>query len=58
MSGEDLAVLITAVAVSSAQYLSAEDLELLGTVFTQLADTYFTIALRRLKKTENTEKTE
>ncbi|MBR4721140.1 MAG: hypothetical protein IK057_05195 [Clostridia bacterium] len=58
MSGEDLAVLVTAVAVSSAQYLSVKDLELLGTVFTQLADTYFTILLRRSLKSENTEKAE
>lgn len=58
MGGEDLAILITAVAISTAQCLSDEDLELLGVVFTQLADTYFTLLLSRSLKSKNSEKTE
>jgi len=58
MGGEDLAILITAVAISTAQHLSDEDLELLGVAFTQLADTFFTLLLCRSEKTKNAEKTE
>ena len=56
MIGEDLAFLITAVAISTAQSLSDDELELLGATFTQLADTYFTLAICRSLKSENDEK--
>lgn len=55
MSGEELAVLITAVAVSTAQCLSEEDLELLAVVFTQLADTYATLAVSRALQDKKSE---
>lgn len=58
MSGEDLALLITAVAISTAQSLTEDELELLGATFTQLADTYFTLSLCRSLKSENDEKPE
>ena len=47
MSGEDLAVLITAAALYTAQYLTIDDLNILVAVFTQLADTYATLSVIR-----------
>ena len=47
MSGEDLAVLITATALYTAQNLTVNDLNILVAVFTQLADTYATISVIR-----------
>ena len=47
MNGEELALFITAAALATAKSLKAEDLELLSVVFTQLADTYATLALAR-----------
>ncbi len=47
MSGEDLAILITGVAISTAQYLTINDLNILVAVFTQLADTYGTLSVIR-----------
>lgn len=58
MSGEDLAVLITAVAISTAQYLTVDDLNILVAVFTQLADTYATISVIRSIEKEKTESSE
>ncbi|MDD6213964.1 MAG: hypothetical protein PUB42_02075 [Firmicutes bacterium] len=55
MSGEDLAVLVTAVAITSAQSLSVKDLNILVAVFTQLADTYATISVIRSLEEEKTE---
>ena len=47
MTGEELALFITAAAISAAQNLSDEDLELFAVVFTQLADTFATLAVIR-----------
>lgn len=47
MNGEDVAVLITAVALWTSQYLSIDDLNILVAVFTQLADTYATLSVIR-----------
>lgn len=55
MSGEDLAVAVTAVALYTAQYLDVNDLNILVAVFTQLADTYATISVIRSIEKENTE---
>lgn len=55
MSGEDLAVAITAVALYTAQYLDVNDLNILVAVFTQLADTYATISVIRSIEKENKE---
>ena len=55
MSGEDLAVLVTAVALTSAQSLSINDLNILVAVFTQLADTYATISVIRALDEERCE---
>lgn len=55
MSGEDLAVLVTAVALTSAQSLSVKDLNILVAVFTQLADTYATISVIRSLEEEKNE---
>ena len=60
MSGEELALFITAAAISAAQYLKTEELEVLAVVFTQLADTLATLAAFRAQKEEpleNIEKT-
>lgn len=54
MSGEDLAVLITAAALYTAQYLTVNDLNVLVAVFTQLADTYATLSvIRSLEQSKN-----
>lgn len=55
MSGEDLAVAVTAVALYTAQYLDVNDLNILVAVFTQLADTYATISVIRSIEKENKE---
>lgn len=55
MSGEDLAVAVTAVALYTAQYLDVNDLNILVAVFTQLADTYATISVIRSIEKESTE---
>lgn len=47
MRGEELALFITATAISAAQNLSDEELELFAVVFTQLADTFATLAIIR-----------
>lgn len=47
MKGEDIALFITAAAISAAQSLSDEELELFAVVFTQLADTFATLAVIR-----------
>ncbi len=47
MNGEELAILINALALSSAKCLSIDDLNILVAVFTQLADTYATISVIR-----------
>ena len=47
MKGEELALFITAAAISAAQNLSNEELELFAVVFTQLADTFATLAVIR-----------
>lgn len=47
MSGEELALFITAAALSAAQCLKTEELEILAVVFTQLADTLATLAVVR-----------
>ena len=44
MKGEELAAAVNAFAIYSAKYLSAQELATLAVVFTQLADTYATIA--------------
>ena len=54
MKGEELALFITAAALISAKSLKTEDLELLSVVFTQLADTYATIALARSRDEDGT----
>ena len=53
MSGEELALFITVAANSAAQHLTTEDLEILAVVFTQLADTFATLAVLRSVKQEN-----
>lgn len=54
MSGEDLAVLITAAALYTAQYLTVNDLNILVAVFTQLADTYATLSvIRSIEQSKN-----
>ena len=53
MSGEELALFITAAANSAAQYLTVKDLEILAVVFTQLADTFATLAVIRSLQEEN-----
>lgn len=54
MSGEDLAVAITAVALYTAQYLNIDDLNILVAVFTQLADTYATLSvIRSIEENKN-----
>lgn len=58
MNGEELALLITAVANSAAQSLTTADLEILAVVFTQLADTFATLAVVRSIAEENSENTE
>lgn len=50
---ESLAASITAAAVSISQGRSAEDLDLLSAVFTQLADTIATIAAARSSNADN-----
>ena len=55
MSGEELAIFITAAAISAAQCLNTEDLEVLAVVFTQLADTLATLAVVRSLKKESSE---
>lgn len=55
MNGEDLAVLITAVAISSAKCLSDEELELFAVIFTQLADTFATLAVIRSQNSGKTD---
>lgn len=47
MTGEDLAVMITAVSLLTAQYLTVDELNILVAVFTQLADTYATLSVIR-----------
>lgn len=57
MSGEDLAVAITAVALYTAQYLNIDDLNILVAVFTQLADTYATLSvIRSIEENRNSTK--
>ena len=52
MTGEELALLITATAITAAKSLSDEELEILAVVFTQLADTFATLAVSRALKPE------
>lgn len=52
MSGEELAIFITATAISASKCLSDEELELFAVVFTQLADTFATLAISRSLKNE------
>lgn len=52
MSGEELAAFITAVAISASKCLSDAELELFAVVFTQLADTFATLAISRSLKNE------
>ncbi len=47
MSGEELTVLISAFAISTAPYFSTDELNILVAVLTQLADTYATISILR-----------
>jgi len=59
MSGEDLAVAITAVALTTAQNLSIDDLNILVAVFTQLADTYATLSvIRSIENSKSESKTQ
>ncbi len=54
-----MAVLITAVAISTAQYLTVDDLNILVAVFTQLADTYATISvIRSIEQNKNGNRTD
>lgn len=55
MSGEELALFITAAALSAAQCLKTEELEILAVVFTQLADTFATLAAFRAQKEESSD---
>lgn len=55
MSGEELALFITATALTAAQCLETNELEVLAVVFTQLADTLATLAVVRSIKQENSE---
>ncbi len=55
MNGEELALFITAAALSAAQCLETEELEVLAVVFTQLADTLATLAVVRSIKQKNSE---
>lgn len=55
MSGEELALFITATALATAKTLKTEDLELLSVVFTQLADTYATLAFARSREDSSDE---
>ena len=44
MNGEELALAVNAFAIYSAKHLTPKELDTLAVVFTQLADTYATIA--------------
>ena len=55
MSGEELALFITAAALSASQCLNTEELEVLAVVFTQLADTLATLAIVRSLEPENSD---
>lgn len=55
MSGEDLAILITAVALSTAQQLTVTDMNILAAALSQLADVYSTISVIRSFEEERNE---
>lgn len=57
MSGEELALFITVTAISAAQNMTDEELELFAVVFTQLADTFATLAIIR-SQTQNDDDSE